>query len=195
MPRVDWQSRSPLSAFALATDQAWRRQLMRRHNRFLHGAGVVCGLHVVPASETGRPWAVRICPGYGLGAHGDEITLCCPVVIDIADWLWARYPPDTARAVVAVKPAELPGGIRSQYCGHCSQHSVRRKAARTREITIAKIIWEGSAPQQEAPSAVDICRDLPACLPCPDDQSLWLAFVKLPRDRSVPIARPDITAI
>lgn len=195
MPRVDWQPRSPLSAHALSTDQAWRSQLMRRRNRFLHGAGVICGLHVVPAAETGRPWAVRICPGYGLGAHGDEITLCCPVVIDIADWLWARDPPGAPRAVVALQPAETSDSMRSQYCGLCSHSSVRRKAARTREITIAKILWEPSGPHQEPVSAIDICSDLPLCVPCPNDQSLLLAYVELPHDRSVPIAGPDITAV
>jgi hypothetical protein len=192
MPRVDWQPRSPLSALSLATDQAWRRQLLRRHNRFLHGAGIVCGLHVVPASETGRPWAIRICPGYGLSAHGDEITLCCSVVIDIADWLWARYPSDAPVAVVAVQPAELPGALRSQQCGRCCHTSARQHTSRAREITVARILW-GTPEPGLASAATDICRDLPGCAPCPDDPSLPLAFVKLPPDQSVPIVESDIT--
>lgn len=191
MPRVDWQPRSPLSAHALATDQAWRRQLMRRHDRLLHGAGVVCGLHVVPAAETGRPWAVRICPGYGLSAHGDEVSLCCPVVVDIAEWLWSRDPPDAVRAVVALQPAALSGRASPQYCGLCSHAATGRKPSRTREVSVVRILWDqrllGAPP-------IDICRDLPQCPPCPDDPSLALATVVLPADLSVPITMADITA-
>ena len=195
MPRTDWHPRSPLSAVALATDQAWRHQLLRRHNRFLHGHGVICGLHVVPAAEAGRPWAVRICPGYGLGPHGDEVTLCCSVVIDIAEWLWAREPSNSPRAIVAVQPADTSGRMGPQYCGLCSHAAAGLKPARTREITIAKIVWERPAQQQETVPPVDICRDQPECFPCPDDASLSLAYVKLPPGTAVPISEADITAV
>ncbi len=195
MPRVDWQPHSPLSAHALATDQAWRHQLMRRHNRFLHGAGVVCGLHVVPAAETGRPWAVRICPGYGLGPHGNEVSLCCSVVVNIAEWLWSRDPPDAARAIVALQPARTSDSMCSQHCDLWSHAPVQRKAASTRALAVARILWETSGTEREAALAVDICRDLPPCVRCPDDPSLALAYVKMPHDRSTPITETDITAV
>ena len=46
------------------------RELIRRHNRMLHGCGVVSGC-LVRATEA--DWTVRIEPGYALGPQGDEI--------------------------------------------------------------------------------------------------------------------------
>jgi hypothetical protein len=48
------------------------RELLRRHNRMLHGCGVVSRC-LVRAAEA--DWTVRIEPGYALGPHGDEIVV------------------------------------------------------------------------------------------------------------------------
>ena len=66
--------RQVVTAEDLTTDQAYLRERLRRHNRFLHGCGVVCGLEVVPTDpdESGTPQVV-ITPGYALDPYGDEI--------------------------------------------------------------------------------------------------------------------------
>src|SRR5262245_30347693 len=156
MPRTDWQPYSPFSALSLDVDQAWRRQLLRRQNRFLHGHGVICGLHVVPAVDPGHPWAVRICPGYALGPHGAEICLCCSIIIDIAEWLWAREPPNSPRAIVAVQAAEASGHLGPRYCGLCGHGAAGLKPTRMRETTIAKIMWERPEQLREIVPPVDI---------------------------------------
>ncbi len=71
-------------------EQDYFRDRLRRHNRFLHGWGVVCGAEVCEAVETGsdgtatkKPWTVVIQPGYVLGPYGDEIYIDCPREVDV----------------------------------------------------------------------------------------------------------------
>jgi hypothetical protein len=71
----------------LSLEAAYFRDRLRRHNRYLHGWGVVCGalVCVVPAAQASngngppatRPWVVRVQPGYILGPYGDEIVIDC----------------------------------------------------------------------------------------------------------------------
>jgi hypothetical protein len=59
-----------LTAQDFADEQDYFRQKLRRHNRLLHGWGVVCGLRVTDAPEG---CAVVVSPGYALDPCGDEI--------------------------------------------------------------------------------------------------------------------------
>jgi hypothetical protein len=59
-----------LTARDFADEQDYFRQKLRRHNRLLHGWGVVCGLRVTPAKDG---CAVMVSPGYALDPCGDEI--------------------------------------------------------------------------------------------------------------------------
>ncbi|MGH8554138.1 MAG: hypothetical protein ACREUD_00945, partial [Gammaproteobacteria bacterium] len=90
MKRPRYEPGSYLSAKDLLTEQRYRLQRLRQHNRYLHGWGVVCGLQVVPAHEPGRPWGVRVCPGYAIGCCGEEIEVGSSTVVDIRDSLWNR---------------------------------------------------------------------------------------------------------
>jgi hypothetical protein len=70
----------------LTQDQTWIRDKLRRHNRLLHGWGVVCGCDVtqqVDAQGRPVPWVVCVDQGYVLGPYGDEILVDCPVTFDI----------------------------------------------------------------------------------------------------------------
>ena len=59
----------------LTLEQNYFRDRMRRHNRLLHGWGVVCGALVCPGAVTTdtngvvslSPWQVQVQPGYILG--------------------------------------------------------------------------------------------------------------------------------
>ncbi len=64
----------------LTQDQRYFRDKLRRHNRFLHGWGVVCGAGVRKHTETGK---VVVEPGYVLGPWGDEIVIDDEVVVDL----------------------------------------------------------------------------------------------------------------
>ncbi len=64
----------------LTQDQRYFRDKLRRHNRFLHGWGVVCGAGVRKHAEAGK---VVVEPGYLLGPWGDEIVIDKEVVVDL----------------------------------------------------------------------------------------------------------------
>ncbi len=115
--------------------QDYVRNRMRRHNRLLHGWGVVCGAIVQPGKD---PWTVVIAPGFVLGPYGDEISIDQPVTFDVrlrckpvqdsggcppsAD-PWCNEVADPAPTegqalFVAVRYAEFPARpVRSSGCG------------------------------------------------------------------------------
>jgi hypothetical protein len=65
---------------------------MRRHNRFLHGWGVTCGLIVEPAPDAEHPWLVRVCPGFAVAPQGDDIPVPEPVLFDLATGMCSCEP-------------------------------------------------------------------------------------------------------
>jgi hypothetical protein len=71
----------------LTLEAEYFRNKLRRHNRLMHGWGVVCGALVclVPdaAGNGYEPWKVVVKPGYILGPHGDEIVIDNPRIIDL----------------------------------------------------------------------------------------------------------------
>lgn len=74
----------------LTLEQNYFRDRMRRHNRLLHGWGVVCGALVCPATKTNAdgtivlvPYNVVVQTGYILGPYGDEIILDCQRTVDL----------------------------------------------------------------------------------------------------------------
>jgi hypothetical protein len=74
----------------LTLEQNYFRDRMRRHNRLLHGWGVVCGAQVCAATTTNSdgstsftPWQVKVQTGYILGPYGDEIIIDCCRTVDL----------------------------------------------------------------------------------------------------------------
>jgi hypothetical protein len=64
-----------LDAATLQDEQDYHREKRRRHNRILHGFGIVSGLgvHVEPTPEGGR---IIVNPGYAIDRYGEEIAVC-----------------------------------------------------------------------------------------------------------------------
>ncbi len=77
----------------LTLEQNYFRDRLRRHNRLLHGWGVVCGALVCPVPYPAPPndsgngqflnWQVQVQPGYILGPYGDEIIIDCKRTVDL----------------------------------------------------------------------------------------------------------------
>ncbi len=82
----------------LTLEQEYFRNKLRRHNRLMHGWGVVCGAKVCPvsaadgaptdpagasAASSFQPWRVAVSPGYILGPYGDEIIIDCCRTVDL----------------------------------------------------------------------------------------------------------------
>jgi hypothetical protein len=98
-----------LTPAEMTLEQQYFRDKMRRHNRLLHGWGVVCGATVClipeelardarrmgsqmmpaqaaadsPAQATPKPWKVRVTAGYILGPYGDEILIDREQIVDL----------------------------------------------------------------------------------------------------------------
>jgi hypothetical protein len=79
--------RQIITADDLTLEQDYFRNKLRRHNRLLHGWGVVCGALVCPVwkcqDKMLDPWKVTVQPGYILGPCGDEILIECARTIDL----------------------------------------------------------------------------------------------------------------
>lgn len=71
--RVRYFPRQLITADDMRAEQEYFREKARRHNRYLHGWGVVCGCDVQLVE--GSPWTVRVCPGYAVAPQGDEINI------------------------------------------------------------------------------------------------------------------------
>ncbi len=75
----------------LTLEQDYFRNKLRRHNRLMHGWGVVCGAKVCLTPQTStsggttpyQPWLVTVTSGYILGPYGDEILLDCCRTVDV----------------------------------------------------------------------------------------------------------------
>jgi hypothetical protein len=68
----------------LTLEQSYFKAKLRRHNRLLHGWGVVAGLDVTAGAS---PTEVVVGPGYALDSSGEELLVPEPVVVDLAGTL------------------------------------------------------------------------------------------------------------
>jgi hypothetical protein len=84
LDRVHYFPRQLLTADDMAAEQRYFQEKLRRHNRFLHGWGVVCGLEVRPAPTDDAPWRVHIDAGLALGPYGDEVHVPKAMFLDLA---------------------------------------------------------------------------------------------------------------
>lgn len=80
LERTNFFPRQLVSAPDLTQDQTYFLEKLRRHNRLLHGWGVVCGAR---CKKGAGACEVIIEPGYLLGPFGDEIVIDREVTIDV----------------------------------------------------------------------------------------------------------------
>jgi hypothetical protein len=187
LERPGYEEADLLTAGGLRAEQVWRRQRLRRHNRHLHGWGVVCGLWVVPALDGARPWGVFVCPGYALGPYGDEVLVPCRILVDVRESLWSRPLAGAPTAYLAIRYREVgraPAPGPASACG-CDGAAPRARATRLADGVRIDLLWE--LPAEPAAAPFDLCRDLPRCPPCPEYPHLVLASIALPADEGSPI--------
>jgi len=88
LERVNYFPRQLLSVDDMEAECKYFRQKLRRHNRFLHGWGIVCGLEVSDAAPNNPNSSnVQISPGYALGPYGDEIFVPSSITLDLTKCL------------------------------------------------------------------------------------------------------------
>ena len=97
-----------LTAEDLNEEQNYFSEKRRRHNRFLHGYGVVWGLEVTVGKGV-----VRIKQGFALDCMGNEIELCEPIEVKL------RVPAKQKQCFVVVEYQEFPSN------GESERHRIR----------------------------------------------------------------------
>lgn len=102
LERVRYFARQLMTAEDMRTEQDYFVERLRRHDRLLHGWGIVCGLQVLPAATAQKPWRVQVCPGFACSATGDDIAVDLGCFFDLAE------PPDPAEG--ACVPCPCPPG-------------------------------------------------------------------------------------
>lgn len=195
LERVRYFPRQLITADDMLAEQQYFRQKLRRHNRFLHGWGVVCGLKVsaAPDAEKKYPWRVKVDAGYALGPWGDEIYVDQPVCLDLAgclDSLGDPCEPGHPPRVVLPPDGTLYVAVRHLECETrpvrihplgCACEDTLCEYSRIRDDFEISCLPE--RPKTTPP--VLLCdlvekKELAPCPPCPESPWLVLAEVKLP---------------
>ncbi len=188
----------------MTLEQEYFRNKMRRHNRLLHGWGVVCGALVCPVlksngTSAGVPWKVVVQPGYILGPYGDEIIIDCNVCFDLR-----------TRCVTGVT-GEACGGAVDPWCSDVYVEpktkdgklyvAVRYKQVMSRPVRVQPVgcgcddsqceysRWRDGyeicvldhCPKSEDPPPLEFPKPgpTPTCPPCPPEPWVVLAEVQI----------------
>ena len=208
LERPRYFARQLLTPAEMTLEQTYFRDKLRRHNRFLHGWGVVCGalVCVIPRQDGDgvEPWQVRVSPGYILGPYGDEIVIDTPRVLDLRS-------PGTAGATgaspaehldpwcspvfverkegplyVAVKYKEMmcrPIRVQPNGCG-CDE--TQCEYSRLRDGYELGVLDACPGDHADPPNMDEIFKGgPPACEPCPPDPWVVLAEVQVDADGSI----------
>ena len=83
LERVRYFPRQLITPSELTQEQDYFRARLRRHNRMLHGWGIVCGACVTLPEPSKPGCKVVVEAGYVLGPFGDEIVISEDVTVDI----------------------------------------------------------------------------------------------------------------
>jgi hypothetical protein len=206
LERVKYFNRMLLTAEDMRTDQDFVLQKLRRHNRFLHGWGVVCGLTVTAAPTAALPWRVQVGAGYALGPFGDEIFVGDAVFMDLATCGPGSITnPCEPSLLVATAPAAAPEiyvGIKYAECrarpvlampAGCGCEDDACEYSRIRDSFSLECLADLPAshiPDPDAPTLCEIAsgKRLLTCIPCPTEPWVVLAKVVLPLARNAALA-------
>lgn len=168
-----------LFALDLTTEQRSRLQQHNHHNRYLHNYGVICGLWVVPANETGRPWAIQVCPGYAIGCCGEEIEVSKPVVVDVREYLWKRSHDSSGSAYIAIRYIEQFLSPKPTPSKSCTCEVTVYEDSRIQDGFQLDILW--SLPETVDTENFDLCaQQLLPCPQCLETSYIFLASINLP---------------
>jgi hypothetical protein len=211
LERVKYFPRQLLTADDMTADQDYFRNKMRRHNRYLHGWGVVCGIEVTVAPVAKAPWRIQIGAGYALGPYGDEIHIPEPVLLDLAQCGAGGEtdpcdPGSLLRGFPAKSGAKLFVAVRYEECytrpvrvapGGCGCQETSCEPSRVRETFQIECLAELPASHQPASHGASLCdlvsgRALAPCPPCPADPWVVLAQVALPDSSQIALKQQQI---
>lgn len=212
LERTRFFARQLVTPDDLTQDQVYFREKLRRHNRLLHGWGVVCGARVRGVPGTCE---VVVEPGYLLGPFGDEIYIDREVTVDLCredldgnavsscgalEDPWCSDVRVDRRAgqtlYVAVRYAECrsrPVRVQTNGCGcdetECAYSRIRDSYA-VKALTRLPDTYFDPMPEPDSenllrcPPSDEVCLGRP-CPPCPTEPWVVLADVTLGQDGNV----------
>lgn len=208
LERPRYYARQLLTPAEMTLEQTYFRDKLRRHNRFLHGWGVVCGALVcVVARQDGNgaeAWKVNVSPGYILGPYGDEIVIDTARVVDLRTpgasgatgensveqsdpWCTQVFVERTGGPLfVAVKYKEVMcRPVRTQPNG-CGCDDSQCEYSRLRDGYEIGVLNACPDDHADPPSLEDFNKGgTPACPPCPPEPWVVLAEVQVDTDGSI----------
>ena len=202
LERVRYYPRQLITAEDMRAEQDYFLDRLRRHNRLLHGWGVVSGFEVQPATS-GAPWEVRVMPGYAVSPQGDEIFFAEPQMFDVATvaagstaqtvFLAARFTEQNSRAVrvhpvgcaCADEACEYSRILDDFEFGVLTSLPDSHAQAATADQQWCDAIRTWAGTNTPAP--------VPPYTPAPADPWLVLASVRLPAGPAIPIDAAAIT--
>jgi hypothetical protein len=202
LERVSYFDGQMITAADMIDEEQYFLQKLRRHNRFLHGWGVVAGLDVRAAPTKDEPGRVRIDCGYALSPQGDEIyvpeafcydLLRCSLgtVSDPCEPGTTRVKPagDNLRLYLALRYQECPVRPVRVHPAGCGCDTSGCAYSRIREDWAVECLLELPAthrPERE-PTLCDLreAGRVPPCPVCPDDPWVVLAQVSWNPSRAV----------
>ncbi|MFC7724177.1 hypothetical protein ACFQW6_03600 [Nocardioides sp. GCM10028917] len=198
LERTRFYPRQIVTPDDLTQDQLYFKDKLRRHNRLLHGWGLVCGLVVEGCAraddEGDDPCKVRVTSGYALDPYGNEIVVATSELLDLCkedmlgmvaclpnDDPWCR-PVETSRTGTfylavryrerAVKPVHAPTG--------CSCKDAACENSRYRDEyefgLLPELPEHYDTPCGELTSP---CDGVDECPPCPETSWVLLATVTM----------------
>ncbi len=197
LERPRYYPRQLITPSDMTLEQKYFRDRLRRHNRLLHGWGVVCGAQVcrVPSAtqSAAEPWQVRVTPGYILGPFGDEILIEKDATVDLrtGKGAVAGGASDPWCAPVVVKPESGPLYVAVRYeedmgrpvrvqPGGCGCGDSQCEYSRWTDGYRFGLLSECPIGTQKPPDTEDLMRGLlPSCPSCPIDPWVVLAKVEV----------------
>jgi hypothetical protein len=84
--RPRYYARQLVTPTELNLEASYFLDRLRRHNRLLHGWGVICGAlvcRVVDKDGDAEPWKVKIMPGAAIDQYGNEIEIPTERIVDL----------------------------------------------------------------------------------------------------------------
>lgn len=171
--RIRYFARQLLDEADFTQEQEYLRDKARRHNRMLHGWGVVSGLCVESGEAKGE---LTVGPGYALDSYGNEIVVDDEVTVDLCSEDGDGNAVSPGRPLyLAIRYAEcltrpVPGGESLEY-------------SRVREGFAATVLTELPASPPSCEPDTHRCPDLSA--------QPWVVLAEVVLDSNLNISKVD----